>query len=328
MHPYSLYRFQFFLLLFLCFHWGNAKGLAKEGADLGIVRVQVPGFGSDGRLSWELKASEVRPAENDLYKARNPLLKTYGKQGIRTEAKSSSGVFDLRTGYAFGKEALFVTGQGFFAEGKNWKWWQKSANGNHRMIFEKGGGLSFDMELGKSLLLNDLVESKGCPEEPIKKSKKMPTVARADYIELLAVNEKSHRFLLEGNVSVVGNELRLSCEKMEVKFDKDSNSSSDDIGEISLITALGNIEFAQKGRISYCNTLKMDVSKGEVLLQGSEDKPARVIDEEWGKASGLRIILEKGKRRARVLGGEGGEKPSLELPAHPDLGFEPEGKTP
>ena len=61
------------------------------------------------------------------------------------------------------------------------------------MIFEKGGGLSFDMELGKSLLLNDLVESKGCPEEPIKKSKKMPTVARADYIGF-GRNEKSHRF--------------------------------------------------------------------------------------------------------------------------------------
>ena len=328
MHPFSLHRFQSFLLLFLCFHWGNAKEIAKEGTDLGIVQVQVPGFGPDGRLSWELKAREVRPLENDLYKARNPLLKTYGKQGIRTEAKSSSGIFDLKVGYAFGKEALFVTGQGFSAEGKNWKWWQQSENGNHRMVFEKGGGLAFDMELGKFLLLNDFAESGGCPEEPIKKDKKLPTVARADYIELLAVNEKNHRFLLEGNVSVVGNQLRLSCDKMEVKFDKDSNSSSGDFGEISFITALGKIEFAQKGRVSYCDALRMDVSKGEVLLEGSEDKPARVIDEEWGKASGYRIVLEKGKRRARVLRGEGGEKPSLELPALPDLGFELEGKTP
>ena len=66
----------------------------------------------------------------------------------------------------------------------------------------------------------------------------------------------------------------------------------------------------------------MDVSKGEVLLEGSEDVPAQVIDEEWGKASGHRIVLEKGKRRARVLSGKGGEKASLELPALPNLGFE------
>ena len=328
MHPFSLYRFQSFLLLFLCLHWGNAKESEKVGADLGVVRVKVPGFGPDGRLSWELKASEVRPQANELYEANNPLLKTYGKQGIRTEAKSSSGIFDLKVGYAFGKEALFVTGQGFSAEGKNWKWWQKSGNGNHRMVFEKGGNLGFDMELGKFLLSNDFAESKGCPEEPAKKAKKLPTVARADYIEFLAVNEKSHRFLLEGNVSVVGNELRLSCHKMEVKFDKDSNSSSGDFGEISFITAEGSIEFAQKGRVSYCDALRMDVSKGEVLLEGSEEAPAQVIDEEWGKASGHKIVLEKGKRRARVLSGKGGEKPSLELPALPDLGFELKGKVP
>ena len=328
MHPFSLHRFQSFLLLFLCFHWGNAKEIAKEATGLGVVQVQVPGFGADGRLSWELKASEIRPLENGLYGASNPLLKTYGKQGIRTEAKSASGVFDLKIGYAFGKEELFVTGPGFSAEGKNWKWWQRNKNGNHRMVFAKGGGLAFEMELGEFLLLNDVAEPGGCSEEPSKKDKKLPTVARADYIELMAVNEKNHRFLLEGNVSVVGNQLHLSCDKMEVKFEKDSNSSGGDFGEISFITALGKIEFAQKGRVSYCDVLRMDVSKGEVLLEGSENKPARVIDEEWGKASGHRIVLEKGKRRARILRGEGGGTPSLELPALPNLGFELKGQTP
>jgi lipopolysaccharide export system protein LptA len=328
MHPYSLYRFQPILLLFLCFHWGNAKVIEKLGSDLGVIRVQVPGFGSDGRLSWELGASEVRPRSKELYEANNPLLKTYDKRGIRTEATSSSGIFDLRRGYASGKDVLLVKGQGFSAKGKSWKWWQKSEKGNHRMVFEERGELSFDMELGKFFLSSVFTESKGCPEEPIKKEKKMLTVARADYLELLTVDEKSHRFLLEGNVSVVGNELRLSCDKMEVKFDKDSNSSSDDFGEISFITALGKIEFAQKGRVSYCDALSMDVSKGEVLLEGSEDMPARVVDEEWGKASGRRIVLEKGKRRARIIGDGADGRPRLELPALPNLGFELKGKAP
>ena len=91
---------------------------------------------------------------------------------------------------------------------------------------------------------------------------------------------------------------------------------------------MGKIELAQKGRVSYCDGLRMDVSKGEVLLEGSEDTPARVVDEEWGEASGPKIVLEKGMRRARVLGGKGGGKPRLVLPALPDLGFERKGKAP
>ena len=328
MHPSSLYRFQSSLLLILCFHLGNAKEAERQGADVGVLRVQVPGFGSDGRLSWELRAREVRSLENEFYEADNPLLKTYGKLGVRTEAKSSSGVFDLKAGHAFGKEVLSLRGEGFSARGKKWKWWQKSSKGNHRVVFEQGGELSFEMELGDFLLSRDFVKPKGCPDEPLENNKKAPTVARADFIELMAVNEKSHRFALEGNVSVVGNELRLSCDKMEVKFDRDSNSSPSDFGEISFITAVGKIEFAQKGRVSYCNVLRMDVAKGEVLLEGSEESPAQVVDEEWGKASGDRIVLEKGKRRARVLRGKAGKRPSLELPALPDLGFELKGETP
>ena len=328
MHPSSLYRFQSSLLLILCFHLGNAKEAERQGADVGVLRVQVPGFGSDGRLSWELRAREVRSLENEFYEADNPLLKTYGKSGVRTEAKSSSGVFDLKAGHAFGKEVLSLRGEGFSARGKKWKWWQKSSKGNHRVVFEQGGELSFEMELGDFLLSRDFVKPKGCPDEPPENNKKAPTVARADFIELMAVNEKSHRFALEGNVSVVGNELRLSCDKMEVKFDRDSNSSPSDFGEISFITAVGKIEFAQKGRVSYCNVLRMDVAKGEVLLEGNEESPAQVVDEEWGKASGDRIVLEKGKRRARVLRGKAGKRPSLELPALPDLGFELKGETP
>ena len=60
-------------------------------------------------MSWELRAREVRSLENEFYEAGNPLLKTYGKSGVRTEAKSSSGVFDLKAGHAFGKDLLSDT---------------------------------------------------------------------------------------------------------------------------------------------------------------------------------------------------------------------------
>lgn len=328
MYSYSLYRFHLLLSLLLWFHWSFAKDIEKVESDLGVIRVQVPGFDPDGRLSWELKAATVRPLGNELYEAVNPLLKTYGKQGVRTEAKSSAGTFHLKHGHAFGGKELFVNGQSFSVRGKKWKWWQKSNTVNHRMVFEEGGELSFDMYLAEFLLSSDFPEPEGCPKETVKNDKLMTTVARADYIELMAVNERSHRFLLEGNVSVVGNELSLSCEKMEVKFLNDTNSSSGDLGEISFITALGKVELAQKGRVSYSDHLKMDISKGEVLLEGSEGKPARVVDNEWGEVSGPTIVLEKGNRRARVLGGKGRDKPRLELPALPNLGIERKGKAP
>ena len=45
-----------------------------------------------------------------------------------------------------------------------------------------------------------------------------------------------------------------------------------------------------------------------------------MVDDEWGEARGESIVLEKGNRRARVLGGKN-TRPRLELPPLPDFGF-------
>ena len=49
-----------------------------------------------------------------------------------------------------------------------------------------------------------------------------------------------------------------------------------------------------------------------------------LIDDEWGEASGEKIILEKGNRMAKVVAGKNGRS-KLELPPIPNLGF---GKKP
>ena len=194
------------------------------------------------------------------------------------------------------------------------------------MIFGENGMVSFETALGKYLSEAKSGGVQGCPgETAVPEPKNMLTVARANSIEFLAVNERVHHFFLEGNVSVEGNELLLGSERMKVEFEKERNSSSGDIGRISRISAVGKVKLSQRGRVSYCDSLGMDVLKGEVLLEG---KPARVVDEEWGAAIGNRIVLEKGKRRARVLGGEAGGRPRLELPPIPNLGFERKGKRP
>ena len=327
MHLFSVSLFRYALIGFLC-----SCPLGLVGAELDVGRPSsvrnalVPGFDQNGRLAWELRATEVAPRPDELYETVDPFLKFFDRTGVRMEAKSSSGIFNLRDGFANGDDCLSVEGTGFSARGKSWKWSQKSDAGSHQLILGENGTVSFETDLGKYLSETKSGGVQGCPGATEAPEPKMTlTVARANSIEFLAVNERIHHFFLEGNVSVEGNELLLSSDRMKVEFEKERNSSSDDIGRISRISAMGNVKLSQRGRTSYCDSLGMDVLKGEVLLEG---KPARVVDEEWGAAIGNRIVLEKGKRRARVLSGEEGDRPRLELPPIPDLGFERKGKRP
>jgi len=325
MHFFSFIHFYSALCAFLC---SCLFGLAESDVDAyrpsSVRNALVPGFDKDGRLAWELRAAEVSPLPDKLYKTANPFLKFFDRTGVRMEAKSTSGIFNLRDGLASGDNYLFVEGIGFTARGKSWKWSQEVDVGSHQMVFGQDGKVSFNTDLRKFFPESESIGAGGCPvgsvsEEP----KKNLTIAEAEMIEFLAVNERIHHFFLEGNVSVQSSELLLTSERMKVVFEKDDNSSSDDIGQISSITAFGEVKLSQSGRTSFCDSLSMDVLKNEVLLEG---KPARVVDEEWGAAVGNQIILEKGERRARVLGGESGGKPRLELPPIPSLGFERKGK--
>jgi lipopolysaccharide export system protein LptA len=272
-----------------------------------------------------LRATEVSPLSNKLYEVAKPYLKFFDRTGIRMEAKSSSGIFNLKEGFASGENYLSVESTGFRALGKSWKWSQKSEQGSHQMIFRENGKVSFGSDLRELLSDSEADGNFACPKDGLEESELTLTVAEANVIEFLAVNDRTHHFFLEGNVTVESNELLLTSERVKVEFEKEANSSSDDIGRISRILASGQVEFAQGGRISYCDSLAMDALKGDVVLEG---KPARVVDDEWGAAVGNRIVLEKGKRRARVLAGESGGKPRLELPPIPDLGFDRKGKRP
>ena len=236
----------------------------------------VPGFDKEGRLSWELRAIEVAPRSDKLYETLKPYLKFFDKSGVRMEAKSSSGVFNLKNGFARGDDYLSVKSSGFFARGKSWEWSQKSDAGSHRMIFGENGKVSFPTDLGEALAEREPFGVRGCPQEQLVseggEKLKTLTVAQANYIEFLAASETSHHFFLEGNVSVEGEELILTSNKMKVEFEKEQNSSSDAIGRISRITASGKVRLSQEGRTSFCDSLGMDVLKGEVLLEGN---PAR-----------------------------------------------------
>ena len=258
-----------FLSCFLPLGWPRRILTSKPSS---VRNALVPGFDKEGRLSWELRAIEVAPRSDKLYETLKPYLKFFDKSGVRMEAKSSSGVFNLKNGFARGDDYLSVKSSGFFARGKSWEWSQKSDAGSHRMIFGENGKVSFPTDLGEALAEREPFGVRGCPQEQLVseggEKLKTLTVAQANYIEFLAASETSHHFFLEGNVSVEGEELILTSNKMKVEFEKEQNSSSDAIGRISRITASGKVRLSQEGRTSFW-THRYGCPERRVLLEGS-----------------------------------------------------------
>ena len=121
----SVSLFFYVLISFLCALPSRVTATELDVRQPSSVRnALVPGFDKEGRLAWELRATEVAPRPDELYETVKPYLKFFDKSGVRMEAKSSSGLFHLRNGFARGDDFLSVQGSGFSARGKSWKWSQ------------------------------------------------------------------------------------------------------------------------------------------------------------------------------------------------------------
>ena len=277
----------------------------------GIRHLKVPGFAEDGRIAWELHANEVNFEEEGIYEAFDLVLKTLTGFN-QSNAKSKKGLFEPGSGKAWGESMLEVEGKGFTAEGKRWLWRNKIEMGDQLIAFQEKGKVKF-----KETLLLD--EREGGKKEGVRKDGlSFKTLTEAEYIEVLELSPTRNRFLLERNVMVSSEDLKISCDWMEILFDKDSNQTSPlkSLGKISKIHARGKVSMIQKGRSSFADELSINTLKGEAILQGN----ARVEDQDYGIAKGNEIILERGTRRAKVVGVDGNQ-PSLQLPEIPNFGF-------
>jgi len=321
--PHSPFRLNQILLLknlllsifILCFSFlaSDAEELDRTDhkTEEGIRQLKVPGFGEDGKIAWELHANEVNFEEEGIYEAFDLVLKTLTGFN-QSNAKSKKGLFEPGSGKAWGESMLEVEGKGFAAEGRRWLWRNKIEKGDQLIAFREKGKVMF-----KEALLLD--ERDGGKKEGVRKDElSFKTLTEAEYIEVLELSPTRNRFLLERNVLVSSKDLKISCDWMEILFDKDLNQNSPlkSLGKISKIHARGKVSMIQKGRSSFANELSINTTKGEAILQGN----ARVEDEDYGIAKGDEIILEKGTRRAKVVGVEG-NRPSLQLPEIPDFGF-------
>lgn len=142
-----------------------------------------------------------------------------------------------------------------------------------------------------------------------------PTTIESDTAELVTT-KAGHRFYFAGKVVVVGTDLLLKCDELEILSKRESNSSksSAKVGKISLMVARGNVSIKQKGSHGSGDKAIMQAATGLFTLLGS---PAVLIDER-GKLEGNEIVFESGTGRAELRGGAG-NRPRVELPELPAL---------
>lgn len=291
----------------------------EKPGKISASEVVIPAYDEDGRIAWELRASEVTSVGEDRYLAQDPVLEILTPDQTSNLAESDQGVFNLAERKAQGESRMTLTGSGFEAEGEGWSFEEKDRAKKHRFIFEENTRIAFEHPFSE--LLAGLPPASPNPLLPPSQSSKkkkqentntFPSIAHAERFEVIALKDGGHQFLLEGNVSVTTENASISCESAEIQLSK----RKDGAVEVSSIHAKGSVNLMQLGRECWADQLMWDANDSKVSLIGN----ARVMDNEWGEATGEKILLEKGKGRAQVIGGKQGRS-KLSLPNLPAFSF-------
>jgi lipopolysaccharide export system protein LptA len=302
------------LVTLLTIATSSTSVLANENKEKGgtALDVVIPSYDSEGRILWELRALSVEPIGDDQFLAREPVLEMLNDQNDSSIAQSDRGVFDLAKGRARGENTMKVTGDGFEAVGHDWSFNERKPNQSQRVRFDQQTTIGFEDDFDE--LLAGLPPNNVDPVSP-KKNKntstpiadigQFPTHAYALHFELISLDAGGHQFILNGDVSVNTKGASISCDVAEIFL----GSGQDGQTEVSKIDASGSVKLTQLGRECWADHLNWDTNKSQVVLKGN----ARVLDAEWGEATGEKILLEKGRGRAQVIGGKQGRS-KLSLP--------------
>ena len=270
--------------------------------------VTIPKFGDDGELICLLMGQRVKMMNNKPYDVWEPNLKFFSSNHVKLKIWSDFGCFDFQNGIAKGNSPLFALGDGFMAEGNKWIWREGTNLGLNHISLLNGGTVSFDPDFSNGQRTSH-VKLKRSHEKLSNALDKNETSASADIIEFLELGGGDFQFNLEGNVSILGNELEIECSKMEIMVVKDHNSTEGDLGEISEIKAWGNVLMIQRNRTCRANIVILDTQDGSGFLEGN----ATVEDSNWGVVKGNKIVLDKKSGRASVVGNSE-QRPKIEFP--------------
>lgn len=148
-----------------------------------------------------------------------------------------------------------------------------------------------------------------------------PTVIESGRAEMVST-EKESTFTFQGRVTVTATNLTLTCDELVVVA-KRSGDPAATLGKqenFKSLVATGNVRILQGDREALCG--KAEVFPGEDKVVLTQNPRVRMTDGSY-EASGPRMILERGEKRALIEGeGPAGERPKILLPPLKDLGYE------
>jgi lipopolysaccharide transport protein LptA len=142
------------------------------------------------------------------------------------------------------------------------------------------------------------------------------TVISSDRLEMKNDGDKSF-FLFSDNVKMTGNNLVVTCDRLEVHADRtgDLDANIGQLGGIQQILAIGNVSISQEGRVARAGRAEVLPAEDKIVLT---ENP--IVMDEQGSVSGESMTFYRGERRAVVDSGSSGPA-RVVLPAIPDLGF-------
>src|SRR5688572_5329866 len=170
-----------------------------------------------------------------------------------------------------------------------------------------------------------------CAEEPAAAKAKtppaapatppVPTVIESGSAEMVST-EKETIFTFRNGVTVTATNMKLTCDHLEViaRRSGDPSATFGKQEDFKSLVAIGGVRIVQSDREATCDRAEVFPGDDKVVLTGNP--VVRSIDGQY-QASGPKMVLHRGERRAQIIA-EAGERPRISLPPLKDLGYEKE----
>jgi lipopolysaccharide export system protein LptA len=149
----------------------------------------------------------------------------------------------------------------------------------------------------------------------------VPTVIESGAAEMVST-EKETTFTFRNGVKVTATNMTLTCDHLEVvaRRSGDPSATFGKQEDFKSLVATGGVRIVQSDREATCDRAEVFPDDDKVVLTGNP--VVRSTDGQY-QASGPKMVLHRGERRAQIIG-EAGERPRISLPPLKDLGYEKE----
>ena len=166
--------------------------------------------------------------------------------------------------------------------------------------------------LGNEVLLDPKADVRATAPAP-------QTTIDSDRLDMKSTDNESD-FVFSDHVTVHGNDLKLSCDRLEVTTLRggDLTATVSKLGSFKRLIALGHVVIVQGDREATCGRAELMPGEDKIILT---ETPVVIDHSNNGSVTGTRITLYRGERRA-IVENDGSGQTHVTLPAIKDLGFE------